>query len=153
MKREMHHAKQRAPAAALIQSLWRLGASRSKDSSTWPSGPGARTAARAATRAATGRLRNGLSAKQQVVLTEQMRGAIHSLRRLKYLASRDKFKFSLRPYDVRDVVESFGLGHAKLVTSVKELRKQVQTIEKTIIAFTDKVEESRRRRAAAAGSK
>ena len=149
MKREKHHAKQRAPAAALIQSLWRLGASRSKDSSTWPAGPGARAAARAA----TGRLRNGMSAKQQVVLTEQMRGAIHSLRRLKYLASRDKFKFSLRPYDVRDVVESFGLGHAKLVTSVKELRKQVQTIEKTIVAFTDKVEESRRRRAAAAGSK
>ena len=153
MKREKHHAKQRAPAAALIQSLWRLGASRSKESSTW-----ARTAARSArptARAATGKsLRNGLSAKQQQVeLTEQMRGAIHSLRRLKYLASRDKFKFSLRPYDVRDVVESFGLGHAKLVTSVKELRKQVQTIEKTIIAFADKVEENRRRRAATAGSK
>ena len=65
MKREKHHAKQRAPAAALIQSLWRLGASRSKDSSTWPAGPSARAAARAA----TGRLRNGFKAHDGEVLT------------------------------------------------------------------------------------
>ena len=82
-------------------------------------------------------------------LTRQTRGALHSLMKLKYLASRNRFKFALRPYDVRDVVESFGVGHAKLAGEVKDLKKTVERIEKSISAFVTRVEEDRRRKIAA----
>ena len=64
---------------------------------------------------------------------------------------RKKFKHAMRPYDVRDVVEKFGVGHAKLANSVKDLKKQVETLQKSMIQFVAKMEDDRSRKNASSG--
>lgn len=47
---------------------------------------------------------------------------ISSVIQLKYLAARKRFKEALKPYDVKDVIESYSAGHADLVTKVRGLQ-------------------------------
>ena len=66
-----------------------------------------------------------------------LRGVIFSLRKLKYMANKKSFKRALKPYDVQDLVESYSAGHADLVLTVKQLKKNVTRIEKGLNLLID----------------
>ena len=131
MKRTKHHNKRRLPAAMLIQCLWRMEVGRRDDKKELAK---IKANGKSTYNASNGE--NGVTPNGRVYTVEEdraktMLGAMYSLRRLKYLACRSHkdckkrkliqsyfrkvFKATMRPYDVRDVVEAFGAGQARIV--------------------------------------
>ncbi|XP_018415758.1 PREDICTED: potassium voltage-gated channel subfamily KQT member 2 isoform X2 [Nanorana parkeri] len=60
--------------------------------------------------------------------TPGLKGSIRAVCVMRFLVSKRKFKESLRPYDVMDVIEQYSAGHLDMLSRIKNLQSRIDLI-------------------------
>ncbi|XP_063003183.1 potassium voltage-gated channel subfamily KQT member 2 isoform X2 [Elgaria multicarinata webbii] len=71
-------------------------------------------------------------------LTPGLKVSIRAVCVMRFLVSKRKFKESLRPYDVMDVIEQYSAGHLDMLSRIKNLQSRVDQIVGRGPSMTDK---------------
>uniref|UniRef100_A0A8C2XH82 Potassium voltage-gated channel, KQT-like subfamily, member 5a n=1 Tax=Cyclopterus lumpus TaxID=8103 RepID=A0A8C2XH82_CYCLU len=106
--RQKHFEKRRNPAASLIQCVWRSYAAdeNSVSIATW---------------------KPHLKALHTCSPAKKEPGE-STYRIMKFHVAKKKFKETLRPYDVKDVIEQYSAGHLDMLCRIKSLQTRVDQI-------------------------
>uniref|UniRef100_A0A8C9XYP3 Potassium voltage-gated channel subfamily Q member 5 n=1 Tax=Sander lucioperca TaxID=283035 RepID=A0A8C9XYP3_SANLU len=106
--RQKHFEKRRNPAASLIQCVWRSYAAdeNSVSIATW---------------------KPHLKALHTCSPAKKDQGET-TYRIMKFHVAKKKFKETLRPYDVKDVIEQYSAGHLDMLCRIKSLQTRVDQI-------------------------
>ena len=73
------------------------------------------------------------SAKQNMnqkrMLTSIERVCLMFILKTKYFVSRHQFKQTLKPYDVKDVLEQYSAGHMEMLARIKHINQKISGVE------------------------
>ena len=60
---------------------------------------------------------------------------IRAVRKLKFMVCRRKFRESMRPYDVKDVIEQYSTGHAEILSRLRQLQYRVDDLAFAVASY------------------
>ncbi|KAF7658384.1 hypothetical protein LDENG_00014070 [Lucifuga dentata] len=61
-------------------------------------------------------------------LSTPLKAVIRAVRIMKFHVAKKKFKETLRPYDVKDVIEQYSAGHLDMLCRIKSLQTRLDTV-------------------------